>query len=68
MKMIMPDTSIVMRRMMQADSNSIDLLITVDFAKPVYAANMYPELREFYKKLFATLNEQVVIKKKKANP
>lgn len=68
LKMIMPDTSIVMRRLMQSDSNSIDLSITVDFVKPVYSANMYPELREFYKKLFATLNEQVVIKKKKANP
>lgn len=67
-KMIMPDTSIVLKRMMQADSNSVDLRITVDFQKPVYAANDYPLFKEFYKKLFATLNEQVVIKKKKATP
>lgn len=68
MKMIMPDTSIVLSRMMQADSNSLDLKLTVDFLKPFYAANMYPYFQEFYKKLFATLNEQVVIKKKNAKP
>ena len=66
MKMIMPDTSIVLSRMMQTDGTSIDLKVTVDFLKPFYAADMYPYFQEFYKKLFATLNEQVVIKKKKA--
>ena len=68
MRMIMPDTSIDLKRLMQADSNSIDVRITVDFQKPVYSANDYPMLKEFYKKLFATLNEQVVIKKKKVAP
>lgn len=63
-KMIMPDTSIVFTRMMQADSNSIDLKVTVDFLRPYYSAEMYPYFKEFYKKLFASLNEQVVIKKK----
>jgi hypothetical protein len=67
-KMIMPDTSIVLQRIMQADSNSVDLRIKVDFEKPVYAANDYPLFKEFYKKLFATLNEQVVIRKKKVAP
>lgn len=65
-KMIMPDTSIVLSRMMQTDANSIDLRLTIDFLKPFYAAEMYPYFQEFYKKLFATLNEQVVIKKKKS--
>ncbi len=68
MKMIMPDTSIVLSRMMQTDGKSIDLRLTVDFLRPFYAADMYPYFQEFYKKLFATLNEQVVIKKKKAQP
>lgn len=67
-RMIMPDTSIVLQRMMQADSNSVNLRITVNFNRPVYTADTYPMFREFYKKLFATLNEQVVIKKKKATP
>ncbi len=67
-KMIMPDTSIVFQRIMRADTNSIDLRITVNFTRPVYTADSYPLFKEFYKKLFATLNEQVVIKKKKATP
>ncbi|MGH2646039.1 MAG: hypothetical protein ACRDE8_00665, partial [Ginsengibacter sp.] len=68
MKMIMPDTSIVFQRMMQADSNSVDLRITLNFSRPVYNVDVYPIFHEFYKKLFATLNEQLVIKKKKATP
>jgi Domain of Unknown Function with PDB structure (DUF3857) len=67
-KMIMPDTSIVLQRMMQADSNSVDLKITVNFQRPVYTVEMYAMFREFYKKLFDVLNEQVVIKKRKATP
>ena len=67
-KLMMPDTSIVLKRLIQKADNSIDFRITLDFTKPYYAANTYPLLQEFYKKLFATLNEQIVIKKKQANP
>lgn len=63
-KMIMPDTSIVFKRLMQADSNSVDISIKLDFLKTSYPVNTYPLFREFYKKLFLALNEQVVIKKK----
>jgi len=66
--LIMPDTSIVLSRSMQSDSSSIDFTVTVDFLKPVYAVADYPFLKEFYKKMFDVLNEQVVIKKKKALP
>ncbi len=65
-KMIMPDTSITMQRMMQSDSNSIDFKITVQFDKPFYSAGAYADVHEFYKKMYGMLNEQVVIKKKKA--
>ena len=64
LKMIMPDTSIVLTRMMQKDENSIDFRMTVDFMRPYYAADAYAEFKEFYKRMFTTLNEQVVIKKK----
>lgn len=67
-KLMMPDTSIVLKRLIQKADNSIDFRITLDFTKPYYAANTYPLLQEFYKKLFTTLNEQIVIKKKQANP
>ena len=66
-KMIMPDTSIILQRLIQPADGSIDFRINLDFKKSFYAANEYPLLQEFYKKLFSTLNEQIVIKKKKSN-
>ena len=66
-KMIMPDTSIVITRLAQAEGNRLMLRITLDFKKPFYTATEYEGFREFYKKLFDILNEQFVIRKK-ANP
>jgi hypothetical protein len=64
LKMIMPDSSIAFSRLLQADSNSLDFRITLDFFKSTYDAREYPYLQEFYKKLYNILNEQIVIKKK----
>ncbi|MGN6532016.1 MAG: DUF3857 domain-containing protein [Ginsengibacter sp.] len=66
-RMIMPDTSISLQRLIQPGDNSIDFRINLDFSKSFYVASTYPLLQEFYKKLFSTLNEQIVIKKKKTN-
>lgn len=66
MSMIMPDTSIIFSRSIQAEENLLNLKIAILFKRPVYAATLYPELKDFYKKLFAKLNEQIVIKKKNA--
>ncbi len=65
MTMIMPDTSIVLTRIMQKDENTLNFRITIDFRRPQYSAEEYPDVKEFYKKLAALLNEQIVIKKKK---
>lgn len=62
--MIMPDTSIIFTRSMQADENLLNVRITVEFKKAIYSAALYPEFAAFYKRLIAALNEQVVIKKK----
>jgi hypothetical protein len=64
-KMIMPDSSITLQRLIQRDNNEINFRITLDFQRSIYMANSYPDFQEFYKKLFSTLNEQIVIKKKK---
>jgi hypothetical protein len=64
-KMIMPDSSITLQRLIQESTGSIDFRISLDFYRSFYSANAYPLLQEFYKKLFSTLNEQIVIKKKK---
>lgn len=62
--MIMPDTSIVFRRVMQANGNRLNYRITLQFKRPSYTVEEYEIFREFYKKLFASLTEQIVYKKK----
>lgn len=62
--MIMPDTSIVFTRNIQADENLLNVRMTLEFKRSFYPVTDYPEFAAFYKKLFASLNEQVVIKKK----
>jgi hypothetical protein len=63
-KMIMPDTSIIITRMSVADDKQLSLRINLEFKKPYYSTDEYEVFREFYKKLFDLLNEQYVIKKK----
>jgi len=64
-KMIMPDTSIIVTRTSQVvDNNMLSFRINLEFKKPYYPTGEYDGFREFYKKLFDLLNEQFVIKKK----
>ncbi|HEV7332187.1 MAG TPA: DUF3857 domain-containing protein [Flavisolibacter sp.] len=63
-KMIMPDTSIVITRLAQVTENLLQTKIDVEFRKPVFQAEEYPDLQEFYKRLFDILNEQFVVRKK----
>ncbi len=38
--------------------------IRIEFKKSLYSVDEYGELKEFYKKMFDMLNEQIVLKKK----
>lgn len=62
-RMIMPDTSISITRRIAAEKNQISARITLEFKKPFYTIEEYPEFQEFYKKLFDLLNEQIAIRK-----
>jgi hypothetical protein len=62
-RMIMPDTSITMTRLTAVKDNNLTTRVTLEFKKPVYSPEEYPYFMEFYKKLFAILNEQFVVKK-----
>lgn len=64
-KMIMPDTSIVASRISGISENTLQTKIQIDFKKPVYRADQYPDLQEFYQRMFDILNEQFVYRKKK---
>lgn len=62
--MIMPDTSIIFRRLNQVKDRQISFRITLEFKRSFYNNDEYPVLKEFYKEVFALLNEQIVFKKK----
>lgn len=61
-----PDKSIVFSRTSQVEENLLNIRITVEFKRSFYPAESYPDFKEFYKKMFERLNEQVVIKKSTA--
>ncbi len=60
----MPDKSIVFTRVVAVTENRLNVRMSVEFKNSFYPVDNYADFREFYKKLFSTLNEQVVIKKK----
>ncbi|MFM6926042.1 MAG: DUF3857 domain-containing protein [Ferruginibacter sp.] len=62
--MTTPDNGIVFSRTTQVESNLLNVRINIEFKKTFYTADSYPEFKEFYKKMFDKLNEQVVIRKK----
>jgi hypothetical protein len=63
-KMIMPDTSISITRQMFVKDNQVTVRIYLDFNKPYFSVQEYPDFKEFYKQLFILLNEQIAIKRK----
>lgn len=61
--LIMPDKSIICRRMVVEQDGNITVRYTINYSKIVYSKDSYPELQAFYKKMHELLNEQVVLKK-----
>jgi len=62
--MIMPDTSISITRRVNSEKNVLAVRVSLEFKKPFYTPEEYPDFKEFYKQLFALLNEQYAIRKK----
>jgi hypothetical protein len=62
--MIMPDTSISITRRLAAENNQLAVRVSLEFKKPFFSIEEYPDFKEFYKQLFAILSEQIAIKKK----
>ncbi len=60
-RMSMPDTSIVMERIMQLDDRQLNYRMSILIKSPVYPVEDYPNLKEFYKKMFAALNEELIV-------
>ena len=62
--MIMPDTSIMVNRYLQAEDNLLNVRITVSFKRSYYLAADYGDFAAFYKKMMGLLNEPVLFRKK----
>jgi hypothetical protein len=65
LKMITPDTTVVFTRTSFFRDDMLTVRMELDFKSPVFGVQEYEEFKEFYKKLFAMLNEQFVYRKKK---
>jgi hypothetical protein len=63
-KMIMPDTSVVLKRVCSFEDGLLSVAMNIDFKSPIYSIESYPEFKEFYKKLLELLNEKFVYHKK----
>lgn len=62
-RMIMPDTSIIISRLNSVHENVLSTRFVLEFKKPVFTPEEYPYFMEFYKKLIDLLNEQYVVRK-----
>ncbi|MBE9586712.1 DUF3857 domain-containing protein [Mucilaginibacter sp. JRF] len=60
---IMPDKSIIFRRMIHIDGETIAVRYAIDYAKNRFYKQEYPDLREFNRQMYELLNEQIVLKK-----
>jgi hypothetical protein len=65
-KMIMPDTSIILTRMIYVDKekNVMSVRLGIQTKRPVFTADEYGYVRDFYKKMAEIMNEQMVLQKK----
>lgn len=61
--LMMPDTSIAFKRVVAEQEGSIMVHYTINYKHAVFPADEYPSIRDFYKKMFDLLNEQIVLKK-----
>lgn len=60
---VMPDKSISFNRIVGEQDGNIVVRYTVEFRKPTYEKDSYPDFREFVKVLYQMLNEQIILKK-----
>ncbi len=63
LRMIMPDTSISFMRYMEVKDNVLRVKYEINFTRPVFTADEYEYIKEFYKKMAGIMNEQIVLRK-----
>ncbi len=60
----MPDKSIVMSRMASVRNNILFVELSLKIDRPVFKADEYPMIQEFYKKMYSYLEEPLVLSTK----
>ena len=63
-KMMMPDTSIIFKRYSSFNDDMLSFQVSLEFKSPTYTTEAYPELKEFFKKMYVMLDEKFVYRKK----
>jgi len=63
MTLVMPDKSAIFKRTVAEDNGTVLIKYVVIRNKSLYLKEDYPDIREFYKKMYELLNEQIVLKK-----
>jgi hypothetical protein len=63
LRMIMPDTSITFMRYIEVKDNELHVKYDINFLRPVFTADEYEYVKEFYKKMASIMNEQIVLRK-----
>ena len=61
--MIISDKSIRFKRMLAQEDGSIQLRYEISITRTTFSRSEYPDLHEFYKKMYDLLNEPIVLKK-----
>jgi Domain of Unknown Function with PDB structure (DUF3857) len=61
--MAMPDKSIQFKRLIGEQNGEIEVHYTVDYKRALFLQDEYKSVRDFYKKMYEMLNEQIVLKK-----
>ena len=61
--MVMPDKSISFTRLVSEQDGMLSVRYMIDYQKSIYLKENYLDIREFYKKMYEMLNEQIVLKK-----
>jgi len=63
LRMTLEDKSLTITRMSSYANNTLSMRIILEYKRPYYQADEYPNLKEFYKKMYSMLDEQFVLHK-----
>jgi len=60
-----PDSSMLFKRIINRHENTIQFKTTFEFSRTVFYPEEYEMVREFFKNMYAIIDEQILLKKKK---